>query len=247
MSDPVYYFFHLERTGGTTVRHVLRIHYGWNSPLVYPHYSIYEGVPELKPFVLNERTDKARYFIGHQIYYGIHEAIGKPYHYVVFLREPFTRMQSYFNYIRFSAKILGSPVLEFREWFDQYKVATQIWALTARSEMETLDDAKTILDKMSFIGLQETLQADIDQLVYPFNYVESLNTSSQRSEKAEIPPLIFTEEQEAEVRSVLDDDYKLYQYALELRSRGLNKGFKLPPIDGQLPTTLKGRGLGENN
>jgi hypothetical protein len=227
MHDPVYFIFHIERTGGTTLRHILRLHYGWNSPLIYPHYNDYPGIPELKPFVLNERTDQARYFIGHEIYYGIHEVIHKPHHYLTILRDPFERMLSLYNYCRFEFKLRNEPIVSFDAWFEQWKTADQVWALM-RDRTPSLEGAMEILNNMSFIGLQNTLQSDIDQIFYPYYYQEILNTISAKSKRSNLDSVSFTDSEVSKIRSVLDRDYELYQYAIDLRAKGLNNGFKFP-------------------
>jgi hypothetical protein len=223
----VFFIFHVERTGGTTLRHILRLHYGWNSPLMYPHYNEYDGVPLTYPFVRNERTDKARYFIGHEIYYGIHKAIGKPHHYLTILRDPFERMLSLFNYCRFYNAERNLPVETFEQWFEHWKNSDQVWALQ-RDRTPTLEGAKTILEDMSFIGLNSTLQEDIDQLFYPYYYQEALNTTKIGEHRSKLPALSFTDEQEKLVRKALERDYDMYNHAINLRKQGINDGFHLP-------------------
>jgi hypothetical protein len=222
-----YFIFHMERTGGTTFRHILFDHYGWHTGIVYPHYFEWDGNPGLNPFILNKETSKATFIIGHAVHYGIHELITEPSQYVVFLREPFQRMQSLWNHNRILNVKEGKPPTEFRPWFNRYKLLTQVWSL-CRKHTPSLDLAKNILSKTSFIGLQETFQSDVDQTLHPYHYEIFRNTTKKTSEEVGISPVKFSEEESLEVRSVLDDDYRLYKFGLELRRNGHNKDFHFP-------------------
>ena len=221
-----YIFFHVERTAGTYLRQLLFEYYGWDTGIVYAHYNLWDGRPTLKPFVESEEIAKAQVIIGHEVYYGMHEVIKEPCYYVVFLREPMERMQSLWNHIRVIETRAGNAAPEFDVWFRHYQIATQVWSLD--KEVSTLERAKEIVSNTSFIGLTETKREDVYQLLHIYPDTPPQNTTEVWTRKSGIPPVIFNSEQTARVMAVLDEDYKLYKLAKELRMNGHNKGFRLP-------------------
>lgn len=232
--DTVYYIFHLERTAGTSLRHILFEHYGWWTDLVYPYYYDWQGIVRPTPFVMDEVVNRAKFFIGHSVYYGMHEVVNKPYHYIAILRDPVDRFESWFNHNRVHNARMGQPVVDFRTWFGWKKNETQMWGLLRKSPFEkvreyNLDDAKEVLDQCSFIGLQETFEEDVLQLVGK-EYHHRINTTEELMEAGKIEAVQFTPEEASEVREAMNGDYELYNYAVELRANGKNKGFHFPAV-----------------
>ena len=219
--EPVFFIFHVERTGGTTLRQGLLRQYGAGG-------KVYQFYPRPEPFVLDGPSSVAQFFIGHSVFYGMHEIIQKPPHYMAFFRDPFERMQSLFNHARILAVRHNQPVPDFKTWFSNFSIATQIWALS--KENPKVNVAKEIMDKMSFIGLYENFQSDLDQLFYPYRYIKTINSAVEECRWVNLKPVKFTDEEASEVRSVLVEDYELYKYALELRQKGRNKGFAFPSL-----------------
>ena len=193
---------------------------------MYGYYNPWNGKPALHPLVETEEVAKAKVIIGHEVYYGMHEAIKEPCHYLVFLREPMERMQSLWNHIRVIEARAGKPVPDFDTWFSHYKEATQIWSLD--KQVKTLERASEILSETSFIGFTETMREDVYQLLRFYPTTKLQNTTEVWTRKAGIAPVTFTPEQAAKVRGVLSEDYRLYKLAKGFRAKGHNKGFHLP-------------------
>ena len=137
-------------------------------------------------------------------------------------------MQSWYNHARVSDVKVGNPVRDFDTWFGFFKNMPQFVSFVSPPSLET---AKEVLPKMSFIGFQETFEEDIRQLLPTYKYINNIgkdNSTEKLIKSVGIESVKFTEEQEALVRSVLTEDYEFVKCAKELRDKGLNKGFTLP-------------------
>ena len=144
----------------------------------------------------------------------------------MFLREPMERMQSLWNHVRIIEARTGKTAPDFDTWFNCYKVATQVWSLD--KSISTLERAREILSKTSFIGLTETMREDVFQLLNIYPDTRRQNTTEIWTRKTGVPPVTFDLEQKKRVLSVLGEDYELYKFSKELRKNGHNKGFHLP-------------------
>ena len=80
-------FFHIPRTGGTSLVYILRSFFGGG---------FYEPIG-MDSYVPNIDVTSVKTLYGHPIFYGIHEKLNVDGKYVVFLREPFVRYVSCFN------------------------------------------------------------------------------------------------------------------------------------------------------
>ena len=221
-----YIVFHIERTGGTTLRHILFNHYGWHSGAVYPHYGVFEG-KTMPPFTLNEEVAKSKFIMGHLVRYGIHEMFDEPCYYILFLRDPYARMQSWYNHARVSDVKAGSSIRDFETWFDFFKTRPEFSSFVSPPSLQA---AKESLHQMSFIGFQESLSEDMHQLLPSYKYIDAIdkdNSTQKLIDSVGIEAVSFTEEQAERVREVLKEDYEFVNYARELRKNGLNKGFTL--------------------
>jgi len=228
--------FHITKTAGTALRAILYKHcYGvnyrgdttldGNTSLIYPYYNFYGERSGARPFKRNEETDKAKYFIGHLVYYGMDT--GRPSKYVVFLREPVQRFLSLYNHLRIEHKRYNLQIPSFEEWFNGQKCLTQVWELTGQSDTTilnpSLDDAREILNKMSYIGLRETFEDDIHHLFKSNIFIKNINVNDDKAKDLGVDIIGFSDSELDMVNEAVSDDKKLYEYAIQLRKDGHNK------------------------
>jgi len=222
----VYIIFHIPKTAGTTLRTMLYQHYFktdfiTEQSIIYPYYPLYNTIPNSRPFIRSEKSDKAMYFFGHLVYYGMHELIEKPSHYIIFVRNPMVRYLSLYNHIRMEQKL---QKLSFEEWFKTYRTHTMVSSLVGR-EGGTIGQAKKILKYCSFIGSTETFDSDIKQLFSPTTKILRENSSDVKSKEFGIDLIEFPPDSIKEIEHILEPDIELYNYAMQLRENDHNKGF----------------------
>jgi hypothetical protein len=99
--NPVYIFLHIPKTAGTSLVRMMK------ESLAPGEYLDLYGVnrttdvlarelAELSP----ERKQRVRFAAGHQVWHGIHEALGRPARYITFLRSPVARVLSCYRMMR---------------------------------------------------------------------------------------------------------------------------------------------------
>jgi hypothetical protein len=228
MKDEVYIFFHITKTAGTSLRAMLYTYFldGEYEPNKRGIY-VYSPKWDTRPLVLTEKNKDAKYFIGHLVYYGMHEVIGKPAKYIAFLRNPLERFVSLYNHVRINSQL---KTLEFVDWFKLYKSFTMVNELVSCSNFSipSLDQAKFILKNCSFIGLQDTFETDTKQLFNSYIDILYRNITEKNAKNAGVEVLKFTNDEIDIVKEVLAEDFQLYEYAIQLRKMGYNEGFSLP-------------------
>ncbi len=101
---PLYIFIHTPKCAGTTIRHTLLENYGENEVLLLYKWfnSKAESKKKLDPYfnsLSKKQRDKIKAIIGHNLYYGIHKYFpNREVRYVTFLRKPFDRTISHYNF-----------------------------------------------------------------------------------------------------------------------------------------------------
>lgn len=220
MNKNIYLFYHISKTAGTSMRKML--HQNFSDDLVYEYYH-----PQTRPFVESEKSQRAKYFIGHLVYYGMHEQIKTDNNsqYVLFLRDPFTRYESLYNYIRMTNMMDNHIELSFEEWFQSYQSDTMCSELTLGIS-PFLENAIKILEKSSFIGLKETFSEDVSKIFWPGVGICRVNIIEHLSQASQMDPVRFTDSQRELIRGIIKDDIILYEYALKLRKSGHNNSFQ---------------------
>ena len=156
----------------------------------------------------------------------MHEDIGRPAKYIVFLREPVTRMVSLYYHIYLK---LGEKI-DFKIWLEKYSSETLVRSIIHDSKFTStpLEQAKNILRNTSFIGLQETFESDVEQLFYPNVLIELDNVTEYKAREQKVTLIPPTEDELQQLRELTVNDKELYDYAIQLRNDGHNKDFKLP-------------------
>jgi len=161
------------------------------------------------------------------VYYGIHEDIGKPVKYIVFLRSPHKKYESLFNHVRIENKKSGKEVPGFERWISQYYEETMINELTRGSQFQisVLEQSKHILDMTSYIGLQETFEEDVRRILSPNIHIKMANVTETKAKECGIEMVRFSDKEIEVVNDILSKDLELYKYGIWLRSQGHNNGF----------------------
>ncbi len=100
--DVIYIFLHLPKSAGTTFRHHIENNFAPDEILgLYntddarmKRDDVFTRVSSLAA----EQRRKLRVVYGHEVYYGLHELLGRPCRYVTFLRDPIDKTISFYNY-----------------------------------------------------------------------------------------------------------------------------------------------------
>lgn len=209
----VYIFYHVPKTAGTVLRYLLNAVYRNDLGLVYDNST---EIPLSKIC-----------YIGHRIRYGFHENIEGPASYIIFLRRPGPRAMSayYHNVIKAYKATNTYPTVE--EWLEGRTIPGTNTHSMVKAVANSLSEAKQVLEKTAFIGLQETFAADIAQLLpnIPIGTPQNVNVDKARLAGLTLPEI--TEAQHKPLASAFAEDEDLYAHALDLRARGHNSTFTL--------------------
>lgn len=214
---PAYIILHIHKTAGTSLRRMLKKMYP--PKVLYDNYDGFLVSPD-------EKTSVAKVFIGHNVWYGMHNAIKRDAQYITFLRSPYERLVSLYYQHWLMAIAAKKPPLRFDDFFGFLSTTSMVNTLTQcpTYENQTLENAKSILAKYSFIGLTETFVDDVTQLL-PDRPIVSVNKNAKKAEDMGYMLPRITEEQRQRLLGIIGDDQKLYDYAVQLRNDGHNKTF----------------------
>ena len=241
--NPIWIFFHIPRTAGTTLithlagnfdrKHILKL---------YIDKGYFKDWNEIKDFLnhLNDNQIRNINFIyGHQVFYGVHKFFNRPPRYIVFLRDPIERIISYYNFLRMNYemknRILGLPVISeegnimpFKEWYfknpslnNQMSRAILLNGLgdkiyIRQSTPENLEIIKGLLNKFYFVGITENFEED-SKFLFPRLGIKNTFENQSISKK------YFTLDQDKELIELLREknalDYEFYEYAKELNKK----------------------------
>ena len=119
MSDPLWIFYHLPKSGGTTLKAHLEKHLVWDDELVDfsnwgVSYRTAHGRPEFADRSPEQRA-RARVLAGHKVDFGIHRLVpDREPRYFTFIRDPAERCVSLYNFRRSR----GETSLEFKGWYE---------------------------------------------------------------------------------------------------------------------------------
>lgn len=242
--SPLYIFLHIPKTAGTSLVQMMKAALGPGEFL-----DLY-GVQRTTEVLLSdiaalspERRARIRFAAGHQVWHGIHEALGRPARYITFLRSPVARVLSCYRMMRrdpsngFNAAItrhcptfsryVSSPshplvsnhmsVLLARRGAGPDHNADDCW----RVNNQWLERADQNLANFWFVGFQETYEQDCRILC---EHLGLPCTIRQDRRAADEPPddLEITVADVAKCRELNWADAVLYELA-QIR-RGLTGG-----------------------
>lgn len=137
----VYIMLHIPKTAGTTFHYHIcnnfeesEIIFVYESTRYYnkpPYYFTQKKVKNYLKSIPNEKKDKIKIVLGHDVYMGIHKNFNRPERYITFLRNPVDRTISFYNHMRENfeynrpmldrSSILSATgrLLRFHEWFER--------------------------------------------------------------------------------------------------------------------------------
>lgn len=105
--DFLYIFLHIPKTGGSTIKYHIKKNFKEEEifevdNLKSPEDSWEEHRKKIRKYLVNlneEKKKKLRVVIGHNCFYGIHKSFNKESRYILFLRNPVSKIISMYNFI----------------------------------------------------------------------------------------------------------------------------------------------------
>lgn len=188
--DYLYIILHVSKTGGSTIRQHLHETFSEEELLLLYVESIKKEIKNplldnrgiIKKYLStlsNERKDKVKVIYGHAAFYGVHKFFNKKARYICFLREPFSRVVSLYNYKRwiidhnhdlnwsnFSLIGMDGDYMDFQDWVVsndefQYKFFLMQYLNTEfKGDLSIFQSVKDVLDKFYFVGISENSDED---------------------------------------------------------------------------------------
>lgn len=230
---PLYFFLHLQKTGGTSLFIRLRNHFGERAVYPMPEYErSFETSFGIEPLI--ERFARHRHEIrvvsGH-LPYCVPELLGEPFTTFTVLREPVARSLSFLRQQRVQVpqfrdltltEIYADPMR--REWLMTNHMVRML-SLTAEQmragpdmvpvpDEERLGQACTNLAEMDAVGVQEHFDEFCDELTFRYGWDLGERVTANRSTHHDTDPGLI-ERIEADNQA----DIELYRFALDLRQR----------------------------
>ena len=246
--DPgfLYIFVHMPKAAGTSFISTVAYNLPREQRLIITPtpdcpYQHQNDVDEMIASLSERRRDSIRFIAGHAVYFGIHKHFRREPRYITIMRNPVTQAISNYLHIRRNFSFFlaeGTQLLPpsvdaftFDWWWRHgqrniqaatllnYRVEGQAgWDPRTRIDSEHVDQARQILSRFYFVGLQESFEEDALYLYSLLGVTRLMkspqNVASNREDAAEIP-------EEKELAEGLAVDMALYETAL-----GLNAAFK---------------------
>lgn len=225
---PLCVFLHLPKTAGTSFNTYLTREFGRRHVLHTPNADIRDGSATylaLPP----QRQAAVRLVRGH-ILHGLHTHVDRPVRYFTLLRDPLSRLRSYYNHIASEAAMrpdLSTP------WFDAVRDWTDAESFVARSARqsdnymvralsgvrfprggctdEILAQAIANLDSMAAFGIHERLNESACLIAADMGF-RALPVLT-RTKSGNPPRIRLTETDEAFLRDLNRYDVALYAHA----------------------------------
>ncbi len=175
------YHIHIRKTAGTVVYNLLSKQFSQND--VCPIRSEIELRGKFPPRQRLPEITRYRLISGH--FYTFGSALSPEYKMITFLRDPLTRAVSTFNHIQndirdpFHKKIKGMPIsealqsnlaaLELNNGQTRFLVGNAGHDHTQLDDQSAVDIAKSFLDQMFFVGIQEQIESSLQGLAQQFS------------------------------------------------------------------------------
>ena len=161
-SSPLYVFFHIPKTGGTTISGHLRNELEWDDEFVHlgPWGEDYRTRNDLVPFADRpaEERMRARVIAGHHATAEIDALVfGRP-RYLTFVRDPADRLVSVFN---FRTSKPANAGLQFEDWYENLRPNPMFRWLRRHLDVENMPELKDALREFWFVGTTDHLDDDL--------------------------------------------------------------------------------------
>jgi len=169
--DGILVFLHIPKTAGSTLVGVLEREYGPGAVLDLYDSTFGDEVAALTP----EEIGRTRVVAGH-FYFGVHERLPGPCHYVTFLRDPVERVVSHYGFVQRQPEHYlheAASTLSLREYVrscgraepnnDQTRLLAgrKLASSDGGSSRAMLPVAKRNLDRHAVVGLTEAFDASL--------------------------------------------------------------------------------------
>jgi hypothetical protein len=231
MSDPLYLFIHLPKTGGTTINGHLARHLAWDEEVVHlgpwgDRRRDQEGRPDPTGWPAGA-WERVRAVVGHGVDGSTADLVaGREARYFTVIREPAERLVSLYN---FQVSRSGTD-LGFWEWHERFGANRMTRRLRKALDAGSPAELRDTLRRFWFVGVTEHLHDDLPHLFaaigVPVTWTNRRVTGAgddldDLDMGREMYPLRHHIEATDELLDLLRErnarDLRLYEFALELR------------------------------
>ncbi|MEM9544939.1 MAG: hypothetical protein AAGA77_03155 [Bacteroidota bacterium] len=230
-----YFFIHIPKTSGTSFRFMLfqqfkQEHIFPNMVDLFNRENKYPRLKELSALNLDDFSKRIELFLGHYPY-----AIGRkifkeplPLRYLVFLREPVSRVVSHLHHLQrehyIDRKMSLLEILEKRKselanlqtrWLcNDFKKTKEL------SSTKLLTQAKVNLENIDFIGLSEHFDLSLALANKTFGWNMGKSVNYNVAPKIDSPNATLLEH----IEKICNLDIELYTYAVQLFNKRIAEG-----------------------
>ncbi len=221
-------FFHMLKTGGNTLKTIISRNYKPEEVFQITKKGFQTGPVDYFKSLPSEQRNKIKLFRGHQ-HFGMHEYFDGETAYFSLVREPISRLISFYNHIN------SLPNPYFRDLIPQEERATfgdfvknidkyhdqgnngqsKVIAGENLPHEQLLEKAKSNIEKhFLFLGLTENFDESVILLKKKLNW-GGIHYIKKKVSKKKVTKASITEEELKLARSLNQADIQLYEYAKE--------------------------------
>ncbi len=220
VEDPIVYFIHMPKTGGSTMTHILYKQFAMSEIVSYFYYDV-SLQRKLEDLNLND----IKLIYGHY-FFGLHEQIKRPFSYFTIIRHPVDRVISLYYYLR---SIDGELYDKYRKMTldefvkGRFEANIQTGLLSGNVEQPSvLKAVRNLLNYFDVVGttdqFNETLYFIGKQYGWTDLRYKRVNVTKSRAKPEEV-----SEKTIQLIKTIHNKDLLLYEFATRLINKRLSR------------------------